>query len=169
MTPLLALAFVVALVPPVAPDGGTNADTVVMERTTDGDRSGVGTGAAATHSEQYPGGVRRDDSGDNGGDLVGLTYYVHCLACPAVDVTGLDPQYLTESVPIAMCESTMREGAVNPSGATGLMQVMLPLHLPKATALGYTAADMLYAEPNLRVAAVIWERQGWRPWSCWRR
>lgn len=28
--------------------------------------------------------------------------YVHCLACPAVDVTGLDPAYLTESVPIAL-------------------------------------------------------------------
>ncbi len=94
--------------------------------------------------------------------------YVHCLSCPAVDVSGLDPTFLVESVPIARCESTHREAAVNSSGATGLLQVMLPLHLPKAQALGYTGADLLRAEPNLRVAHVIWERQGWRPWSCYR-
>lgn len=95
-------------------------------------------------------------------------WYVHSLSAPAVDVTGLDPTFLTQSVPIAKCESTHREAAVNLSGATGLMQVMLPLHLPKAQALGYTGADLLRAEPNLRVAHVIWERQGWKPWSCWR-
>lgn len=92
--------------------------------------------------------------------------YVHRLDAAAVPVDGLDPQYLAESVSVARCESTHREAAVNASGATGLLQVMLPLHLPKATALGYTAADMLHAEPNLRVAHVIWHRQGWGPWSC---
>ena len=92
--------------------------------------------------------------------------YVHCLSCPAVDVSGLDQQFLAESVSVVRCESTHREGATNASGATGLLQVMLPLHLPKATALGYTGADLLQAEPNLRVAHVIWARQGWRPWSC---
>lgn len=81
-------------------------------------------------------------------------------------MTGLDPVFLTESVPIARCESTMREGAINrSSGATGLMQIMR-LHEPKARALGYTWADMTQAEASLRVAHVIWERQGWGPWSC---
>ena len=93
--------------------------------------------------------------------------YVHCLSCPAVDVDGLDAEFLTGAVPIAACESTHREGAVNPSGATGYMQVMLPLHLPKVHALGYEAADMLRAGPNLRVAFVIWRGRGWPAWSCW--
>lgn len=95
-----------------------------------------------------------------------MALYIHALDRPAVDVSGLDPQFLSESVSVARCESTHREGAVNPSGATGLLQVMLPLHLPKAQALGYTASDLLRAEPNLRVAHVIWQRQRWRPWAC---
>ena len=94
--------------------------------------------------------------------------YVHCLSCPAVDVDGLEPEFLTGAVPIAACESTHREGAVNPSGATGYMQVMLPLHLPKVYALGYEWGDMLRAGPNLRVAFVIWGGRGWAAWSCWR-
>lgn len=92
--------------------------------------------------------------------------YVHSLTAPAIEVTGLDPQFLAESVSVARCESTHREAAVNPSGATGLLQVLLPLHLPKAQALGYTASDLLRAEPNLRVAAIIYAGRGWAAWSC---
>ena len=111
----------------------------------------------------------REGTDDRGGDTPASLHplYVHALTTPAVGVYGLDATFLTESVSVAWCESRMREAAGNTtSGATGLLQVMLPLHLPKVHALGYTASDMLHAEPNLRVAAVIWGGRGWAAWSC---
>lgn len=91
--------------------------------------------------------------------------YVYSLEQPAVEVTGLDPGYLQESVPVMLCESRGVPWARNRSGATGLLQLM-PVHATRAARLGYSWGQMMEPGPNLAVAEGLWKEQGWRPWEC---
>lgn len=91
--------------------------------------------------------------------------YVYHLDRGPVEVTGLDPVYLRESVPVMLCESRGDPGARNRSGATGLLQLM-PVHARRAASLGYSWGQMVEPGPNLAVAESLWEEQGWRPWDC---
>ena len=59
---------------------------------------------------------------------------------------------------VMWCESMCRPEAHNPSGATGLLQVM-PFHAH--------GRDLFDPETNLAVGLEVWRQQGWRAWSCY--
>ena len=59
---------------------------------------------------------------------------------------------------IMYCESRCNPNAHNPSGATGLLQIM-PFHAPDA--------DLYDPATNLRIGLEVKARQGWRAWSCY--
>lgn len=64
-------------------------------------------------------------------------------------------------------ESRCQPGAVNPSGASGLLQIM-PLHIPNLGPCGvYTKADLLDAGKNICSAAIVYRRAGnsASPWA----
>lgn len=66
---------------------------------------------------------------------------------------------------IAFRESRNIPTAVNRhSGATGCTQLM-PMHSRLAARLGYTWADMKRAWPNARVARLLFDAAGFRPWA----
>lgn len=58
---------------------------------------------------------------------------------------------------VMWCESKCQPWARNPSGASGLMQVM-PFH--------WHGRDPFDPASNLTMALEVHERQGWRAWSC---
>lgn len=58
---------------------------------------------------------------------------------------------------VMWCESTCEPKAYNRSGASGLMQVMPMWHHGR---------DPFDAAVNLTMALEVWQRQGWRAWSC---
>lgn len=69
------------------------------------------------------------------------------------------------AVIIAMRESRCQADAFNPSGASGVFQIMMPLH---SDMVGWTCGspDMVWdAACNIRVARDLWQGSGWRPWS----
>lgn len=59
---------------------------------------------------------------------------------------------------VMWCESKCQPHAYNRSGASGLMQVL------KSWA---PADDLFDPTTNLATALRVWQRQGWRAWSCW--
>ena len=63
---------------------------------------------------------------------------------------------------VMACESGGNPDAYNPSGATGLMQVMGWW----APEYGYQPADLFDPGVNIEVAAAIWAVYGWEAWSC---
>lgn len=68
---------------------------------------------------------------------------------------------------IAYRESRCQPHVRNPSGATGLLQLM-PMHcrwLPAALGEPCTVARLQQAEYTIRAAAALWARDGYRPWA----
>ena len=103
MTPLTAVAFaLVVSVPPVAPDGGLD----------DGATNGV---YVAANTRLHPHSATDPDGGDGPHPCC---LYVHSLTAPAVDVSGIDPAFLVESVPIMLAES----GGNNAAQRTDMVQ-----------------------------------------------
>lgn len=70
-----------------------------------------------------------------------------------------------EAKKVAWCESRDHPDSRN-GQFWGLFQIGVKVHAPLIASMGYTADDMLRAEPNARVAAALQAQQGWRPWSC---
>ncbi len=75
------------------------------------------------------------------------------------------PQYLWPcevALGVAWCESRHDPTEWNPSGATGLFQIMLPLW-----------SDLMHGRDpydpyvNTQGAYELWLEQGWAPWDCW--
>lgn len=64
---------------------------------------------------------------------------------------------------IMACESGGNPHATNPSGATGLLQVMTPLW---STEFGYTPSELLDPGINVAVAYQVWLRQSYGAWVC---
>jgi len=62
-------------------------------------------------------------------------------------------------------ESGGNPTAQNPSGASGLMQVM-PFWASK---FGYSTNDLFIPEVNLEIAAALYRADGWGHWSPWNR
>lgn len=117
-----------------------------------------------------------------------------CLMVPGVcDTTGLDhldtisrheatgpverwrplveSQFPAAEVDTAMCiirhESNGDSDADNPrSSARGLFQVLGSLWAPH---FGISRADLYDPAVNTRIAARIWEKQGWQAWSPYQR
>lgn len=119
----------------------------------------LGWGGVAPVAEECEGWVNAEGACTTG------ALYVYQLDRGAVEVTGLDPVYLQESVPVVQCESRGDPVARNRSGATGLLQLM-PVHARRAASLGYNWGQMTEPGPNLAVAESLWREQGWRPWEC---
>lgn len=59
---------------------------------------------------------------------------------------------------VMWCESRCNPAARNPSGASGLLQVM-PMH--------WAGRDPFDPAANLTMGLEVHERQGWRAWSCY--
>lgn len=70
-----------------------------------------------------------------------------------------------KAVRVAWCESNDKP-AVRNGQFYGLFQVGVRVHAERISRLGYTTADMLTPEPNIRVALDLYAEQGWTPWSC---
>ena len=66
-----------------------------------------------------------------------------------------------------MCESSGNPSAVNGT-SVGLMQVNAPYHLAQLEAVTGSRNPLLLFVPavNIAVAHLIWQGQGWFPWSC---
>jgi hypothetical protein len=73
------------------------------------------------------------------------------------------------AVDICLClmgyESGGNPNAYNPSGASGLMQVLSGW----ADNFGYTPADLFIPEVNLAIARALYNDGGWKHWSPWNR
>ena len=67
---------------------------------------------------------------------------------------------------VAWCESSHRADVISANGLYyGLLQVDPVIHARLIASMGYTSADLLLAEPNIRVGAAIYQRnRGWGPW-----
>lgn len=63
---------------------------------------------------------------------------------------------------VMACESGGDPNAYNPSGATGLMQVLASW----ADNFGYQPADLFDPDINLHVASLLWADGGWGHWVC---
>ena len=70
---------------------------------------------------------------------------------------------LTTALRIIACESGGNPGAHNPSGASGLFQVM-PFW---ADHLGIPRDALFDPSVNAEVAHYVWSVQGWDAWSCY--
>ena len=66
---------------------------------------------------------------------------------------------------IAWRESRYQPWARNPSGASGLFQIMLPLHARRFTAAGYAPEQWSDPAVNVTVAYQLFQEQGWQPWA----
>lgn len=71
-----------------------------------------------------------------------------------------------QALRVANCESHYNPDAYNPSGASGVFQIMMPTHAWRFVEHGWTAGDVFDAYRNIVVAYDIWLDSGWRPWSC---
>jgi hypothetical protein len=75
---------------------------------------------------------------------------------------ALDAGFTEEQWPtvdrLMWCESNCQPKAYNRSGASGLMQIM-PMH--------HHGRDPFDPATNLVMAHEVYERQGWRAWSCY--
>jgi len=68
---------------------------------------------------------------------------------------------------VMACESGGNPTAANPrSTARGLMQVMWSVWGPE---YGVSEAELYDPATNLRIAALVYEQQGWNAWVCWKR
>lgn len=62
------------------------------------------------------------------------------------------------------CESNGDPGAYNPSGATGLFQIMAPVW---ADHFGVSRGSLFDPDTNVRIARKVWDVQGWGAWECY--
>lgn len=93
------------------------------------------------------------------------------LAGPCAQYAGLLSTYspgwdIPHMQQIMHRESRCQPEARNPSGASGLLQIM-PLHIPNLGLCGVTSAsDLLNAEKNICSAAIVYQRAGGTsPWA----
>ncbi len=68
------------------------------------------------------------------------------------------------AVRIAIRESHCQPGARNSSGASGVMQLMVPLHSDLLAAVCLDA-DPFWAECNIDAAKLLYNSAGWAPWG----
>lgn len=66
------------------------------------------------------------------------------------------------AVAVATCESGLDPSAYNPSGASGVFQIMPST----ALAIGADPALLFDAKYNIDTAYRLYQQQGWSPWVC---
>jgi len=74
------------------------------------------------------------------------------------------PEDPDRAVRIAKRESGLQPGASNGQYA-GIMQIGTTTHAALIASMGYSAADMYHAAPNLAVARRLFDAAGWSPWA----
>jgi soluble lytic murein transglycosylase-like protein len=71
-----------------------------------------------------------------------------------------------KAMAVARCESGLNPRAISPGGANwGLFQINR-VHEGMVRQMGYRWNQMLDANVNAKVARVLYNQSGWRPWSC---
>lgn len=70
------------------------------------------------------------------------------------------------AITIAMRESTCDPRAQNPSGASGLFQLMSPLHDDLIAGVCGDAALIWEPSCNIAAALALWNGSGWSPWAA---
>lgn len=91
-------------------------------------------------------------------------------AAAPTSVEGMIRQVFGAAAPralrIARCESNLVPTARNPSGASGVFQIMLPLHSGRFYARGWSPADWRDPWKNIVVAHDLYLDSGFGPWVC---
>ncbi len=82
-------------------------------------------------------------------------------------ITQVFGTYAGEALQVAQCESGLNPDAANPSGATGLFQIM-PATWNGTSFQPYTWAKATNAGLNTQVAFSLFSKDGyqWRQWGC---
>lgn len=84
----------------------------------------------------------------------------------AFEARGATETQVDQAIRVAHCESRLQADAISPGGGNwGLFQINR-VHRARVEAMGHRWEDMLRGYENARVAAAIWDEQGWRPWTC---
>ena len=77
------------------------------------------------------------------------------------------PEQVDQALRVMSCESGGNPNAYNPSGASGLMQVLASW----ADNFGYVPAQLFDPAINLAVSRILYDDGGWRHWRasqhCW--
>jgi len=69
------------------------------------------------------------------------------------------------AVRIAWCESRHLPDAEGQARERGLFQIH-PVHQAWIGDYGFTWDDMYKVDPNIQIAKVLYDEQGWKPWTC---
>lgn len=67
----------------------------------------------------------------------------------------------SEALAVARCESGLNPNAYNPSGASGLFQLLMRFHRWRLH-----GASEFDPQANAAAAFSLWLEQGWAPWDC---
>ena len=71
-----------------------------------------------------------------------------------------------KAIAVAKCESGMNPRAVSPGGGNhGLFQIN-SVHKGMVQSMGYSWTRIYDPYVNAKVARVLWNQSGWRPWGC---
>ena len=90
-----------------------------------------------------------------------------CGLADAIRAAWADTQDAEWAISVAIRESHCQEGARNPSGASGVFQLMMPLHRRLiAEVCGEPAEELVFtASCNIAAARVLYDRAGRAPWN----
>ena len=76
-------------------------------------------------------------------------------------------EQVAKACSVLACESEGNPNAYNPSGASGLFQIMEKYHRSQFEAVtGRDWSAVFEPAPNVQYAADLWRRKGWQPWVC---
>ncbi|MFQ5947379.1 MAG: transglycosylase SLT domain-containing protein [Acidimicrobiia bacterium] len=77
------------------------------------------------------------------------------------------PEAVDAAMVIMYCESRGNPASTNPwTGAAGLFQHLQQYWPGRAAAAGFSGASVYDPEANIAAAALLYNSQGWRPWTC---
>lgn len=72
------------------------------------------------------------------------------------------PDDFDNAIKVAKCESNLDNSAIGKAGEIGIFQIH-PVHFKAVESLGL---DLRNAEMNIIYSRILYDRNGWRDWSC---